>query len=435
MAKNLLFVFTVWVAAMFPAQAPTVQWVKSNTDYSAGFVMQASDGGFITVGSDILLEKPVLKKFTTDGTLVWTKEHTVGNGEVGAGYINKVSDGGFTYLSASFGTPLSQLFVNKTDASGNLLWSKEILTTGSEEGFQFNAISRRKSGGFIIAGAGNDHLVVSVNASGLKEWEKEFDFMVSSARETSDGGYILSGMEEENKHYVYKLDAERNVEWRQLLTPSIFQQINYVQDVQQTASGAYVVMAYVFNGEFTINQQWVARLHAAGNLDWDMAIDNAVADHLLVLQNGDFLLVAENNFVRYNGNGQLMWHQSYQTLAQASEIEVHDIMVTDEGGYVYTASAYDQDAEHTQLVKLGADPLSVASVAAASLKIFPNPVKEILNFPETLYHIKIFGMDGKLIFSDSAKQQISVSALPKGLYTIQAENGRAQKVQTKMIKD
>ncbi len=259
--------------------------------------------------------------------------------------------------------------------------------------------------------------------------------MVSSARETSDGGYILSGMEEENKHYVYKLDPQRNVEWRQLLTPSIFQQINYVQDVQQTASGAYVVMAYVFNGEFTINQQWVARLHAAGNLDWDMAIDNAVADHLLVLQNGDFLLVAENNFVRYNGNGQLMWHQSYQTLAQASEIEVHDIMVTDEGGYVYTASAYDQDAEHTQLVKLGADPLSVASVAAASLKIFPNPVKEILNFPETLYHIKIFGMDGKLIFSDSAKQQISVSALPKGLYTIQAENGRAQKVQTKMIKD
>jgi hypothetical protein len=61
-----------------------------------------------------------------------------------------------------------------------------------------------------------------------------------------------------------------------------------------------------------------------------------------------------------------------------------------------------------------------------SFKIYPNPTSGILNFSEEIgSEYKIFDINGRVVRSGKLEQQLDVSALAKGLYTIQInENGQ-----------
>ena len=114
---------------------------------------------------------------------------TSDSGLVIAGYTNSFGHGGY------------DMYVIKTKKNGDTLWTKTY--GGTDWDFAYS-IEQTSDGGFIIAGGtysygkGNeDMFLVKTNAFGDTLWTKTFgdvnDDEAKSVKQTSDGGYILTG--------------------------------------------------------------------------------------------------------------------------------------------------------------------------------------------------------------------------------------------------
>ncbi|GAI50293.1 unnamed protein product, partial [marine sediment metagenome] len=100
-------------------------------------------------------------------------------------------------------------------------------------------------------GAGSyDFYLVKTDASGNMEWDKTFggsgyDF-AHSARQTTDGGYIIAGLTTSDSAgiadaYLVKTDTLGNMEWEKFIGGS---GCDEAFDVRQTTDGGYIMAGY-----------------------------------------------------------------------------------------------------------------------------------------------------------------------------------------------
>lgn len=89
----------------------------------------------------------------------------------------------------------------RTDGNGNRIWDK---TFGGNKSDWANSVQQTKDGGYIIGGwtesfgsGGKDVLLIKIDAQGNETWNKTFGGnrtdSCNDARQTIDGGYILTG--------------------------------------------------------------------------------------------------------------------------------------------------------------------------------------------------------------------------------------------------
>jgi hypothetical protein len=183
-------------------------WTKTfgGTGYDgARSVHQTSDGGFIItggidsvgVGSDVCLIKT-----DSNGDPGWIKVF----GDIGdeIGYdVKQTTDGGYIISGStnSFGAGTTDTYLIKTDSNGNLIWSKTFGDASTDVGY---SVQQTTDGGYIIAGytysfgAGySDVYLIKTDSTGDTLWTKTFGgaFVdgAYSVRQTFDGGYIITG--------------------------------------------------------------------------------------------------------------------------------------------------------------------------------------------------------------------------------------------------
>ncbi|MFX0052630.1 MAG: hypothetical protein ACFE8U_15235, partial [Candidatus Hermodarchaeota archaeon] len=179
-------------------------------DYSYS-VITASDGGYILAGytysygageSDLWLVKT-----NSVGQVEWNR--TIGGlrGEFGFSIIIS-SDGGYIIVGGteSFGAGNYDLWLVKTNITGQVEWNRTIGGPGAEYGF---SIIESSEGGYILAGrtdsygvGGEDAWLLKTDANGQVEWNHTFggtgNDAANSVIATTDGGYVFAGGTESN---------------------------------------------------------------------------------------------------------------------------------------------------------------------------------------------------------------------------------------------
>ena len=222
----------------------TAQTTWSRTYGGSGYdemsmVIPTTDGGFICAGSTYSFSASSggiwVVKLNSTGEIAWQNTYFGSTYPSTASSIIQTSDGGYAVagLTYAFGSGSSDIWVLKLNPAGIIGWQK---TFGGADGDTGVSVIQTADGGYMVAsetnsfGAGNsDIMLLKLGAGGTLSWKKTYGTpsdseTPSAVRQTSDGGYIVSGssgMIERGENYangpmdvwVFKTDSAGSVIW------------------------------------------------------------------------------------------------------------------------------------------------------------------------------------------------------------------------------
>jgi hypothetical protein len=227
MKITLLFLF--WITALIiDAQPVTFSKVILDANFPVlGFaVVQSYDNAYMIAGE--AQGAPVLIKTDSSGDVIWNKTYGSSGFEKFSSVI-QTHDSCFVMAGRSYLPSFNDMnvFVVKTDTSGNVIWSVVIDNALNEQAYDIRETSDH---GFIVTGSGsnsaapmNTVVVIKIDSVGSQEWYRNLsggnnDNYGYSARETPDHGFIVCGYEEsfppyDGNGFLIQFDSVGNVVW------------------------------------------------------------------------------------------------------------------------------------------------------------------------------------------------------------------------------
>ena len=194
--------------------------------------METSDHFLVTCGVARTIDPSgdvFLAKYTLTGDVVWIKNYGGPGGQDGL-RIRECSDGGYIVAGdniESVNGPVD-IFVFKTDADGNLLWSENYGGPGEEHTL---GLYPATDGGFIICGSSssfgsgdNDAYVLKIDENGLQQWSRNYGGLLQDEAmgivSSDDGGYAVTGFTKSFGFplagFLIKTDVFGNQQWMKL---------------------------------------------------------------------------------------------------------------------------------------------------------------------------------------------------------------------------
>jgi hypothetical protein len=260
-------------------------WSKTyggtGTDWGRS-VQQTSDGGYIIAGWTTSfgagMEDVYLIKTNNQGNTLWTKTYGGTNGDWGSS-VQQTSDGGYIIAgyTESFGAGNRDVYLIKTNSQGDTLWTKTYGGTGLDGG---SSIQQTSDGGYIIAGSTHsfgagryDVYLIKTNASGDTLWTRTYggtnDDFSQSIWQTSDGGYIVSGFTLSfgaggYDVYLIKTNASGNMLWTRTYGGV---STDWGWSIQQTTDGGYIIGGNT-DSFGDSSQVYLVRTNASGDTLW-----------------------------------------------------------------------------------------------------------------------------------------------------------------------
>jgi hypothetical protein len=261
------------------------EWERTFGEYGGDFALslkQTLDNGYIIVGvtefygagkGDVWLVKTDSK-----GNEVWNK--TFGGPEVDSGnFIQKTSDDGFiiTGFTYSYGNGGPDFWLIKTDKYGNELWNRTYGGNDTDYGF---FVQQTSDGGYIVIGStwsygsGREDLwLIKTDSSGNEKWNKTYggyhDDGGSCVQQTSDDCYILTGGTRSYDNsdldlWLLKIDNSGNELWNKTHGGP---ELDWGGSVQETSDGGFIV-----GGEtrsYNPGGAWIIKTDSSGNEQWN----------------------------------------------------------------------------------------------------------------------------------------------------------------------
>jgi PKD repeat protein len=320
-------------------------------------IRQTRDGGYILCGSEG--NDVSLIKTDVSGNQTWKK--TFGGTQAGEGYsVQQTTDGGYVLcgITDSEGAGNYDVYLIKTDATGNLMWKKTFGGTQFDLGY---FIQQTTDGGYILCGytksegAGDgDVYLIKTDATGNLMWKKTFGGPKydrgSSVQQTTDGGYILCG-ETHNEGagsgdvYLIKIDVAGNLTWKKTFG-GIQWDGGYC--VQQTTDGGYIMCGYTSSEGSGSGDVYLIKTDATGNLTWKKTFGGTQYEEGSSVQqttDGGYILCGYTEsegaggrdvyLIKADATGNLTWKKTFGGMLNDYGYSVQQ---TSDGGYIITGN-------------------------------------------------------------------------------------------------
>lgn len=238
----------------------TVQWTGTYAStYSAtpteiGYcVKQTNDGGYLVAGKRIGMNRTdneaYIMKLNALGIFQWSKVYGESGNEA-AYSIAPTADGGYIigglidlYLGVQ-----EDMYLIKTDSSGNMLWNKTYNATFAE---RVVSVIPTKDGGYILVGnivgtQDDDILLLKVSSNGTVLWNKAYggplDDYATCLKQTKDG-YIIAGYTYINgtntDACLIKTDTAGNIQWSKTYGGTNYDEAKFVEP---TIDNGYIIV-------------------------------------------------------------------------------------------------------------------------------------------------------------------------------------------------
>jgi hypothetical protein len=317
-----------------------------------------------------------LIKTNTYGDTLWTKTFGAADEEFGSS-VQQTTDGGYilvgnTYLSGNS----SDIWLIKTNATGNTLWTKTYGGVHSESGLD---VEQTTDGGYILVGytyvSGNDYDIwlIKTNALGDTLWTKTFggdygDFGVS-VEQTNDGGYIVGGNLDYGNGvnadiWLIKTDSNGDTLWTKIFGGAM---TNDCSAVQQTSEGGYILIGNTNRSGSGLMNIWLIKTNALGDTLWTKTFGGSYTEYgkdvLQTAEGGYVLCGATNSYgagnydvwlIKTNAFGNVVWTKTFGGNSFEYGIAVN---LTTDGGYVICGNTGSFGAGHNDvwLIKTAPD--------------------------------------------------------------------------------
>ncbi len=348
--------------ALVSQEAPPAEWTNHYGGYADEYafsVDEASDGGYVMAGGThsygIGVDAWLVKTYS-NGTRQW-EQYYGGTGYDYASFVQQTNDSGYILAGAtdSFSSDGSRDgWLIKTDAAGNMVWTKTLGLSGSEA----HSIQQTSDGGYIIAGvypvSGNTFWLVKTDAAGNMEWNRPWggngSDIAYSAQQTRDGGYIAVGSTTSFGSIdgvIIKTYSDGTIEWNQ--TYGQTNSLEMIYSIQQTYDGGYVALG-ISNSSTLDDDFWLIKISPGGSLMWSRffgGLDDDWGSSVQQTSDGGYVLAGSTYssgdsspdylVVKTDSNGNEEWRQIYGTDDTDQAQAIHE---TKDGGFVVAGYTY-----------------------------------------------------------------------------------------------
>ncbi|MHA2615669.1 MAG: InlB B-repeat-containing protein [bacterium JZ-2024 1] len=188
-------------------------------------------------------------------------------------------------------------------------------------------------------------------------------------QQTSDGGYIVAGDTNtfsagDDEIWVLKLDANGNILWQKTYGTA---RLDEVESIQQTSDGGYIVAGRTFSFAAGLDDIWVLKLDANGNVLWQKTYGGTDSDGASSIQqtsDGGYIVAGVTKsfgggswniwVLKLDANGNVLWQKTY---GGPYNDWAYSLQQTSDGGYIVAGSTYSFGAgsDDIWVLKLDAD--------------------------------------------------------------------------------
>lgn len=452
--KRLIFFVFIFIsiASVLSAQVvePETLWTKTYggdaTDIGAS-IQQTFEGGYIVCGytesfgageADVWLLK-------TDslGDTLWTQTYGGTKADIGW-WIRQTSDSGYIVAGAtqSFGAGSSDVWLIKTKANGDTIWTK---TYGGTNNDNAKSVQVTVEGGYIVCGASssfnpgadNDVYLIKTDSHGDTLWTKTFGGLGEDAglevQQTRDYGYIIVG-ETQNipagdiDVYVIKTDSLGNIDWTKQYGKGYDDK---AYSVHELAEEGYIIAGYTVWPSLGADI-WLIKLDINGDSLWVKQYgDTGDEEGGSVFQttDGGYIICGYSNsyetnydavyLIRADSLGAIIWTKTVGGID--TENRGSSIQIIEKGEYILTGYSYSNFyLRDLFLVRLGSPP-GVSEDNTTSITSY-NYGATIISGP------LIMPADKKCRVYDITGRTVDANKLASGIYFLEIEGQVEQKI-------
>jgi hypothetical protein len=281
-------------------------------------------------------------------------------------------------VTESYGAGRDDVWLIKTDKNGTEEWTRSF--GGADDDGSFS-VQQTSDGGYIITGetesygAGWDDVwLIKTDKNGTEEWTRTFggadDDGGFSVQQTSDGGYIITGVTESygagrNDVWLIKTDKNGTEEWTRTFGGA---DDDGGMVVLQTSDGGYLIIGETDSYGADWDDVWLIKTDKNGTEEWTRTFGGfswARVESIMRTSDGGHIITGgtrhygDVRLIKRDKNGNDEWNK---TFGGAEDDRGKSVQQTSDGGYIITGytESYGAGGSDVWLIKLAPPEITVS---------------------------------------------------------------------------